>query len=764
MQLLTKQILFPLIFFVTFLSFSQSKIRGKIVDSNNTPILFVEVLNTTGEIITKSKINGTFEIDRPGTYTFKYEGYIKKTVELVIDAYYIIQLDVNSAELDEILINTNHIPQKLKKATAAITIISTEDIQRFNSVDFSPILNRTPGVFMQSGALNTNRITIRGIGSRNLFGTSKIRAYFRDIPLTNGSGDTTIEDFELASISRFEIIKGSTSSIYGAGLGGTIHINPQNAFLKQTNLNSKLLVGNFGLIKGIVNLNYGTSKSSIRAVYSNTHSEGYRENNKYDRQTFTVNTNHFFKKNELSFLMSYVDLKAFIPSSLNEDTFLNNPKSAAFTWKQSQGFEDYKRGIFGLSLSHDYNQNLKQIISVFSSFRNAYEPRPFNILSENTFALGIRSRILGNTTLFNKTLNWTIGGELFKDTYKYKTFANLYEDFPSGTGSVAGVNLSNFKEIREYYNLFFETNYEISEKSTFTLGLNLNQTSYNLDDRFEVSIENPDQSGSYQFESILSPKIGFSHEFSNNLSAFSSISHGFSPIALNETLLPNGQINTNLKPEIGWNFEIGTRGSALKNRLQFNLSLFRLDIKNLLVSRRTSEDEFIGINAGSTQHNGLELAINYKWLQKEKIAISTFLNYTKNNFIFKAFLDEENDFSGNDLTGVPSNVFNAGIDFDSALGLYGNFNFQHIGSMPITDSNSMYTSSYKLSNLKIGYRMDVNKKAQLNLFFGLNNVFDEDYASQIFINASGIGGNAPRYFYPGNPRNYYAGINMNYIF
>ena len=122
--------------------------------------------------------------------------------------------------------------------------------------------------------------------------------------------------------------------------------------------------------------------------------------------------------------------------------------------------------------------------------------------------------------------------------------------------------------------------------------------------------------------------------------------------------------------------------------------MFRLDIKNLLVSRRTSEDEFIGINAGSTQHNGLELAINYKWLQKEKIAISTFLNYTKNNFIFKAFLDEENDFSGNDLTGVPSNVFNAGIDFDSALGLYGNFNFQHIGSMPITDSNSMYTSSY----------------------------------------------------------------------
>jgi iron complex outermembrane receptor protein len=46
----------------------------------------------------------------------------------------------------------------------------------------------------------------------------------------------------------------------------------------------------------------------------------------------------------------------------------------------------------------------------------------------------------------------------------------------------------------------------------------------------------------------------------------------------------------------------------------------------------------------------------------------------------------------------------------------------------------------------------------------LNNIFDEDYASQILINATGFGGNAPRYFYPGNPTNYYAGINMNYIF
>ena len=485
-----------MIFTIAFLCFSQSKIKGKVIDSNNgTPLAITQILDITGKIITTTSTDGTFELLKAGIYSFKKQGYIDKPFELKNNQYIIIQLDINPSELNEVIISANHIPKKLLRATTSINIISSEDIQRSNNTDFAPILNRTPGVFMQSGALNTNRITIRGIGSRNLFGTSKIRAYFKDIPLTNGSGETTIEDFELASISRFEIIKGAASSIYGAGLGGVINMTPQNSFLNQSDLNSELSVGSFGLFKGIININHGSVKNSFRAVYSNTHSDGYRENNEYDRQTFTINSNHFLsKKDELSFLLSYVDLKAFIPSSINESTYLNTPKSAAFTWKQSQGFEDSKRGVFGVSWNHDYNTNFKQATSIFTSFRDAYEPRPFNILEENTFGFGIRSRFLGNTQVFDKTLNWTIGGELFRDTYKYGTFENLYQDFPAGTGSVEGEQLSDFKEKRNYYNVFSEIDYEFSEKTTGSIGLNLNETSYILEDRFQVSTNNPDQS------------------------------------------------------------------------------------------------------------------------------------------------------------------------------------------------------------------------------------------------------------------------------
>ena len=239
-------------------------------------------------------------------------------------------------------------------------------------------------------------------------------------------------------------------------------------------------------------------------------------------------------------------------------------------------------------------------------------------LKENTFGFGIRSRFLGNAQVHGKTLNWTIGGELFRDAYKYGTFENLYQDFPVGTGSVEGIQLSDFKEKRSYYNVFGDVDYEFSPKTTASIGLNLNETSYILEDRFQISATNPDQSGHFKFKTILSPKFGLSHLFSDNISLFSSISHGFSPISLQETLLPDGQINTNLKPETGWNFEVGTRGSVFNNRLQFNLAVYRLDIKNLLVSRRTAQDEFIGINAGRTQHDGIGNSFELQMVREQK--------------------------------------------------------------------------------------------------------------------------------------------------
>ncbi|MBJ6366989.1 TonB-dependent receptor [Snuella sp. CAU 1569] len=750
---------------LVFSSFGQSTIKGKVIDSDSgIPITNVSITNVSDKSEFTSNTYGIFELLKAGTYLFEKEGYSKRILNLANNKYHVIQLSISPSNLSEVIVNTNQLPKTLKKASSTISIISNQDITRGNDINIASVLNRAPGIFMQSGALNTNRITIRGIGSRNLFGTAKIKAYYKDIPLTTGTGETNIEDFELGAMARIHILKGA-STIYGSGLGGTINIVPQSTYLNQSSIKSQFSVGSFRLAKEMVNINHGTSKNGFRAVYSHTHSDGYRENNDYNKQTITINSNHHFnKKNDLLFLASYIDLKAFIPSSIDETSYNNTPQSAAYTWEQSKGYEDTQRGLFGTTWNHQSNKNLKLITSIFTTYKKAYEPRPFNILTENSFALGSRFRLIGNNKLFKNTLNWTLGSEFFRDTHKSGTFENLYKDFPEGTGSVQGNRLSDFKEKRQYYNIFVETNYELSNKTNLSAGINYNKTSYDLNDRFKASETNPDQSGTFKFKDMWSPKFGVIHQLSKHISIYANINHGFSPISLNEALLPNGQINTQLKPETGWNFELGSRGQLLNNRLFYNLAIYRLDVKNLLVAKRTSEDEYIGVNAGRTQHDGLELNLNYKLLVSKTLLLQTFLNYTYNDFNFKQFIDDTNDYSGNKLTGVPSNILNLGMDTKVNTNFYGTINFQHVGSMPITDSNSIFTKKYNLTHLKFSYNKAINKSLKLNTFFGINNLFNTKYASQILINAQGFNGNAPRYYYPGNPRNYYTGIEINYIF
>ena len=122
-----------------------------------------------------------------------------------------------------------------------------------------------------------------------------------------------------------------------------------------------------------------------------------------------------------------------------------------------------------------------------------------------------------------------------------------------------------------------------------------------------------DQSARHRFDPVISPRFAVSYSIVPATSIYGTVSHGFSPPSLEETLLPDGQRNTSIKPETGWNYELGTRGN-IGSALYFDLSAYYMEIKNLLVARRTAEDAYMGINAGITQHPGVELNLDYKWL------------------------------------------------------------------------------------------------------------------------------------------------------
>jgi len=172
----------------------------------------------------------------------------------------------------------------------------------------------------------------------------------------------------------------------------------------------------------------------------------------------------------------------------------------------------------------------------------------------------------------------------------------------------------------------------------------------------------------------------------------------------------------------------------------------------------------VGINAGKTNHNGIELFTSYRFKLFSKILLKPYANAAFNFFEFKEFVNRDMDFSENKLPGVPRSTINLGLDvkFENNLSFYGNL--LAVGKIPLNDANSIFTENYKVFNLKAAYDWKLYKDLKIRFSGGINNVFDETYAASVLPNAVGFGGTAPRYYYPGNPRNYFGEVGVNYVF
>ncbi len=677
---------------------------------------------------------------------------------LILNAQETSGIEEQNDSIDLLLLPFDLPEIELREATVKslnnYSVLSARDIAIQDQKHISQSLNNVSGVYMHSGALNTNRITIRGIGSRSPFGTNKIKAFMDEIPLTNGVGETGIEDLDLSFVDQVEVWKGPTTSRYGAGLGGMIQLKTPDPSKQEEYMTMEGYYGSYGYNRLVHKSLYTNPKINQVLFYSlnKTHSDGYRDNNEYDRYSITLLNRSKVLTGVLSILVNHLNQKAFIPSSLNEEDYETEPSKAAFTWGRVKGFEDYKKTMLGLSYKSGI-KDVAELTMVANLFHyDSYESRPFNILRENSLATN--GRLLVNSKPFiNNRATLNFGMEYYQEQYDWETFQT--------NDGALGDALSINEESRNYQNVFSEFQFRINNRLKFKTGLNYNNTSYDLTDLFPA--DSTDISGEYSFDNIWSPRIVLSYLPGNFTQIYLSASHGFSPPTLEETLKPDGLINTDIQPETGWSYELGGRGSLIQNKLAWEVSLYSMQIRNLLVARRLELDQYIGVNAGETQHNGLELDLNYSIVKKSDRSINFKVAYAYQSFNFQEFQDDENDYSGNELTGTSPHLLNA-ILSGSFKGLYGNLHFNYVDAMPLRDDNSVYSDSYSLLNLKLGYTKQFGERIEIDVFGGIANLLDEKYASMHLINASSFGGNAPRYYYPGLPRNYYGGIVLKCLF
>ncbi|MHA6281331.1 TonB-dependent receptor domain-containing protein [Salinimicrobium sp. CAU 1759] len=765
--------LFLLFIFLFFGNLSAQNINGVILDAfTNKPLEGVKITSENSNETAFSDHSGEFAIfveELPVKLVFEFPNYTRKNL-LVENYNQEIRLFLAPSEgsLSEVVLRSTIIPQELLETPSAVSVLTGEELERFDETNIMQNLSTVAGVNVQQGALNTNKLSIRGVGARSQYSTNRVKAYFMEIPISSAEGETTLDDLDPAVVGRAEIIKGPSSSVYGAGLGGVITLYPAKAREQGTRTGIKGTYGSYNLIRGTAQAGHASGTTNLVATYNHVQTDGWRDNSNYNRDSFTLygqiagGENH-----EVSVLGHFVRLKAFIPSSLDRTDFYTNPSAAAFTWAAAKGYESYDKGLLGFSYKYIFSETLTNIISLYGTFRDAYEPRPFDILNEGQTALGARTKFNLEGTFLDRPSQLSFGMEYYNEWYDISTYENLYQQF-GNVGSVPGFYLSHNEQDRSYYNIFLQWNLQLLERLKLEAGLNLNSTSYELTDLYDD--DNIDQSGNYRFDQVISPRIGAVYSIVPGKNFYASVSHGFSTPTVAETLTPEGLINTDLQPETGINYEVGFKGNFLNNRLYAEVAAFSIQVDNLLVAERVAEDQYIGRNVGKTDHNGLELLVNYNFLVFSALRARTFINAAYNSFKFYEFIDAEEDFSGNDLPAVPRETVNAGLDLITDFGFTLRSIYQFEGEMPLNDANTEFRDFYNLVHLKASLEpLDIWRPRFMNcweieLFGGVNNVLDEHYAASVIPNAVGFGGSDPRYFYPGMPRNFYGGLGVGYNF
>jgi iron complex outermembrane receptor protein len=653
--------------------------------------------------------------------------------------------------LEDVTIAVLPFQETYQEATGGVFKLNSQEINRAYSLTPSEMINLAPGVYMASGSLNTQRVVIRGVGSRTPYNSNRIRAYLDDIPLTTGDGISTLEDLDLYSMGSLVILKGPSSALYGSGLGGVIRLS--SPYPDQEGFTSSEIAefGSFGTRKYGLTSTFKNGKWAIGGGLFRNSTMGYRENSKYIRNNAFLSARRYGNIHTLSLTLSMVDLYAEIPSSLNETDYRNAPDKAGGSWGLIKGYEEYLKWLGGIRLESELNQNLKNNITVFYTYSDPYERRPFNTLDDKTFNLGFREYIEYDL----QNIQLRSGMEYFHEWYDWQIYETHSEDH--------GDLLTDQGETRRYLNAFLLGQWRPGNKILVDVGFNANLLNYSLFTHFRN--DSTDQSGTYTYKPVISPRLGVSFRHSQYIWSYVTAGHGFSAPSLEETLLPEGSINNALKPESGWNLELGNRGSIWGERLQYDLTFYSIFLKDMLVTKRITEDVFTGINAGSARNSGMEL-----WMRGSLDAdpdpsgfnatLSLGYNISRNRFI--DFVDDGTDYSGNTLPGIPFQEVNALLKARFA-GVEFSIQHQYSGPQWMNDANEQLYSGHQLTHIQMkGSVRMASSPFQLILRGGIRNLFDVQHASMILINAPSFAGSSPRYYYPGTPRQIHLGIELSY--
>lgn len=637
-------------------------------------------------------------------------------------------------------VTVTRVARPLARVPAAVSVINRLDVQRGQpGIGIEESLALVPGLVVNNRynfALGT-RISIRGFGARAAFGVRGIRILADGIPLTMPDGQANLNNVDLTSTGRIEIMRGAASMLYGNAAGGVVAFEsetPVPGFGAQL----RIIGGSDELRRANIKIGGGTERTRYLVSFARLQAEGFREHSRVEQNNLNARIRHELRDGAfVAVTVNAADAPvALNPGSLPRDSALRRP---AMAWPRNAATSSGE-AVRQLQVGLEHERTIGTVSAravAYGITRSLENPLPFAFIALERRAGGLRSSVSGTSGAFSLAGGFDV--ELQHDER---------DEFDNVNGAPGNARSRDQTDRISNLGPFIQAALDMA-RMTATAGVRYDRTKFEIIDRFLG--DGRDDSGTRTM-SALSPTVGLALRLSDAATTFASVSSAFQTPTTTELINnPGGTGPNQLEPQRSISYEIGMRTHTA--RLAVEVSAYHTRVRDALVPYQIAGGdgrEFFR-NAGRTRQQGVEAAAQMMLRRGVRAAAS----YSWNDFVF---LDDglaQSDFEGNQLPGVPRHRGAARLTAFSRAG-YAEIEVEHNSSYFATDGNSEASRNPAATvvDARLGYAARVGR-SRVEPFVGLNNLLDEKYFGSVVINAAGA-----RYFEPAPGMNLYLGLGM----
>lgn len=686
------------------------------------------------------------------------------------------QSEENSLNIAPIVVTATRNAVNSFDLPVAIDVVEQKDIQDGQlQMTLSESLIRVPGITAQNRTQQAQdpQISSRGFGSRSSFGVRGVRIYVDGIPLTMPDGQGQPGVVDLSAIKSIEVMRGPFSALYGNSSGGVIQMITEDA-PKTPQIGGTVMFGSYDTKRNILEAAGNADGVEYLLNVSNFESNGYRDNSKSDKQAATAK----FKFNisdatKLTTLVNWFEQDAQDPIGLDRERALNNSTRdtivPAALFANTSVSRDHTQ--IGFNLEHSFNENNKvSFIPYVGTRKNAQilttTPTATTLATTNARLSEIDRDFHGIDT------RWDNSGNLGMMPYTLSmglTYGESSDDRLDTNILTNGARTSVLNRREENISSNFDQYIQgkLSINPSFDIHAGTRHTKVKLKVNDDLLTVNGDNSGDVEYQKTT-PVIGAVWKATEALNFYANMGKGFETPTFIEAAFDNvaggiaSKPNLSLKAAESRNFELGAK-AFIGDNMKANLTLFKVDTKNEIVTRQTVAGRSSFQNAGDTKRTGIEASLEAFFENN----ITAYASYTLLNAKFEdSFRTVINGAgtlgtvqSGNKIPGTYRSQIYGEVAWKApSIGFSTALEGRHNSKVYVNDINTDTAPSYTIFNLRAGFEQNL-AHWQFQEYVRIENMFDKDYIGSVRVND----GNA-LFFEPGADRNYLVGLGAKYKF